>query len=197
MSITRPLDFVVALLALSQLVKAEDDPLAAWRQGVTIRDVAPDTERHSIHSYFNTSPESPEGKYVLYYTSEAKNGEYGDLRILERATGRETIVARDITTEDAHRAACQQWSNGGKSIVYHEVRDGHWRVMAVDVSTLKAKVLVEDRQVGFGSATGEWVPAYGQHWNPGQHRNLELVHVVTGEVRTPVTSDRDFNFKIV
>ncbi|MCA9044969.1 MAG: hypothetical protein KDA69_11650, partial [Planctomycetaceae bacterium] len=132
MSITRPLDFVVALLALSQLVKAEDDPLAAWRQGVTIRDVAPDTERHSIHSYFNTSPESPEGKYVLYYTSEAKNGEYGDLRILERATGRETIVARDITTEDAHRAACQQWSNGGKSIVYHEVRDGHWRVMAVD-----------------------------------------------------------------
>lgn len=162
------------------------DPLAVWRQDVQIRPVAPEGERHVIHAYFNTSPESPDGKYVLYYTSATRQGEKGDLRIRERATGRETVLAREITTEDAHRAACQQWSNGGKTVVYHDCRDGRWRVVAVDVATLREKVLAEDRQLGFGSATGSWAPLYGCHWNPGPHRDLELVHVVTGEIRTPV-----------
>ncbi|MDQ3814279.1 MAG: hypothetical protein M3347_10055, partial [Armatimonadota bacterium] len=132
------------------------DPLAPWRTGVKIQPVSPLTDRHVIHAYFNTCPESPDGKYVLYYTSGRSEGELGDLRLKERATGKEAILSENITTEDAHRAACQQWSNNGKTVVYHEVRDGRWRVMAVDVETRQAKVLAEDRQAAFGSPSGTW-----------------------------------------
>ena len=168
---------------------ADSDPLSPWREGVKIRPVAPQQDRHSIHAYFNTCPESPDGKYVLYYTSATPDGETGDIRILERNTGKETIIATDIHCEDAHRAACQQWSNGGKTVVYHDNRDGRWQVMAVDIATGKSKMLAQDRQVAFGSATGQWAPTYGCHWNPGPHRNLELVNVVTGEVRTAVKAE--------
>src|SRR5712675_1393672 len=64
---------------------ADSDPLSPWREGVKIRPVAPQQDRHSIHAYFNTCPESPDGKYVLYYTSGTATGEEGDLRILERS----------------------------------------------------------------------------------------------------------------
>lgn len=163
--------------------------LEAWKHAGK-RSVAPDQERHSIHSYFNTCPESPDGRHVLYFTSTTPEGESGDLRILERATGKETVVAENITAEDAHRAACQQWSDGGKTIVYQTLQDSHWSVRAVDVETGKEKVLAMDRQVGFGSPTGRWAPVYGCHWNPGVHRNLELIDVRTGEITTAVTPEQ-------
>ncbi|HSG69365.1 MAG TPA: hypothetical protein VLA12_03075, partial [Planctomycetaceae bacterium] len=87
----------------------------------------------------------------------------------------------------AHRAACQQWSNNGQTVVYHEFRDDRWFVMAADPATRETKVLAEDRQVCFGSPTSPWVPIYGCHWNPGQYRDLQLVHVETGEIKTIVT----------
>src|ERR1043165_7959599 len=100
---------LLSLLATAGLACAADpDPLAPWREGVKIHPVAPYQDRHTIHAYFNTCPESPDGKYVLYYTSGTAAGEEGDLRILERATGKETIIATGIHCEDAHRAACQQ-----------------------------------------------------------------------------------------
>ncbi len=168
-----------------------DDPLASWRTGVRIHPVAADTTgRHTIHAYFNTCPESPDGKYVLYYTSTTPEGEAGDLRILERSSGKETTIASDITTEDAHRAACQQWAAGGTKVVYHDCRDGRWRVVAVDIATLEQSVLVEDRQVGFGSPQQPWIPVYGCHWNPGAHKDLELIHVETGEIRRAVTVEQ-------
>lgn len=177
--------FVAAAL-VAPAPAAEPDPLAPWRASVKIRPVNPHQDRHVIHAYFNTCPESPDGKYVLYYTSTTPEGETGDLRILERSTGKETIIVKDIATEDAHRTACQQWSNGGKTVVYHHHRDGLWQVVAYDLSSGQSRVLAENRQVGFGSATGQWAPVYGCHWNPGPHRNLELINVVTGEIRTAV-----------
>jgi|GEM_PF-329260 len=162
---------------------------ANWASGVTRRDAVSLENRHVIHSYFCLEPESPDGRYLLYYTSGTRNGEEGDLRILERSTGKETIIAKDIHTEDAHRAACQQWANGGKTVVYHDCRDGKWVVVAVDIATLKEKVLAEDRQLGFGAPLSVEAPIYGCHWNPGVHTNLELVNVETGEIRTALTID--------
>lgn len=187
----RPINRLLVLavsLASSMTASHADEPdhLAAWRSGVEIQSVAPHTDRHVIHSYFNTCPESPDGKYVVYYTSGTVEGESGDIRVLERSSGKETIAATNVTVEDAHRAACQQWSNGGKTVVYHEVRDGRWYVIAFDLATKKKKVLAEDRQVAFGSPTSPWTPIYGCHWKPGQHRDLELVNVETGEIRTVV-----------
>lgn len=190
--LTRQALLIPALLCTTGFAQA-DDPLAMWRSGVTIRPVAPHSDRHVIHSYFNTSPESPDGRFVVYYTSRTAEGELGDIRILERSTGKETIVARNIVTEDAHRAACQQWSNNGKTVVYHEYRNERWFVMAVDVDTREQKVLAEDRQVCFGSPASPWVPIYGCHWNPGKHRDLQLVNVETGEIKTVVKAEEVVN----
>ena len=182
------LSVLVAFLAFMDpmLIRAEPGKgdgvaeLKQWRVAVKSA-VAPNQSRHSFHAYFNTSPESPDGKHVLYYTSGAADGETGDLRVLERATGRESIIARDIRTEDAHRAACQQWSGGGTQVLYHNLTDGRWSVHAVDIATGRDRVLAQDRQLGFGSATGRWAPVYGCHWNPGEYRNLELIDVISGQ----------------
>lgn len=163
------------------------DELAGW-QGAARRAVAPDASRHSIHAYFNACPESPDGRHVLYYSSDVPDGESGELRVLERSTGRETVIARDLKVEDAHRAACQQWSAGGKYVLYHNLRDGRWSVHAVELATGQDRVLAMDRQLGFGSATGRLAPVYGCHWNPGPYRDLELIDVVGGTAVVAVTA---------
>ena len=144
--------------------------------------------RHSIHAYFNTSPESPDGRWVLFYSSPTRDSHTGDMRVIERATGAERVLATDIETEDAHRAACQQWVAQGRSIAFHSVHQGQWSVLAVDLDSGRQRVLVRDRQLAFGASSGNVVPVYGCHWNPGEHRDLELVDVTTGEVRTALAA---------
>src|SRR5262245_4397273 len=105
---------------------APTDPLAAWQGKVKISPVS-GKDHHSIHSYFTTTPESPDGRWVLFYASTTADGHDGELRVRERTTGKETVLARDISCEDAHRAACQQWVSGGKRVVYHNVhKNGEW-----------------------------------------------------------------------
>lgn len=179
---TTPLEPTAFPASMGKDAKA-DALLNPWRNA-KISAVSPITDRHVIHTYFNACPESPDGKYVLYYTSGIASGELGDLRIQERATGKITILAENIATEDAHRVACQQWANNGKTVVYHEVVDNRWRVMAVDVPSGKPRILAQDRQIGYGSPISPDVPIYGCHWNPGPHKDLELVNCVSGEIRT-------------
>lgn len=169
-------------------IAAAASPVAGWSNAV-VRPVSAVAGRHSIHAYFNVSPESPDGRFVLFYVSTEDDAETGDLVIQERATGKETVVARDIQTEDAHRAACQQWMEGGRTIVYHDFRDGRWTVVAIDRESLKPRVLAQDRQLGFGAAMGSQVPLYGCHWKPGAHRDLEFVDLRTGAIRTVVEVD--------
>ena len=181
--------FAGSLLAFSTnaIAKTLPDDLAPWGSNVRIKPVAAHQGRHVIHSYFNTCPESPDGKHVVYYTSGTQDGESGDIRIQERCSGKETVIADNITAEDAHRAACQQWCNGGKTVAYHDCRDGRWLVLAYNLETGVSKVMAKDRQLGFGTPGSPWIPLYGCHWNPGQHRDLELANVETGEIRTVVT----------
>jgi hypothetical protein len=140
--------------------------------------------RHSIHTYYVTNPESPDGKHVLFFTSTHPAGYVGEVRIMERATGKETVLAENVHTEDAHRAACQQWLSGGKRVAFHEVIDKKWRVVVVDVAMLEKKVVAEDHQVGFGRPEGDLLPMYGCHWNPGPHRDLEVWDATTGQTTT-------------
>ena len=86
--------------------------------------------RHTMHSYYVCNPESPDGRRVLYYASSAANGYVGDLCTLERRTGRETVLARNVHVEDAHRAACQQWISGGRRVTFHEPSCGVRRLVA-------------------------------------------------------------------
>ena len=167
----------------------EASPLAAWSDGVKVSAVLRDAQRHSIHSYFNTSPESPDGRWVLLYTSTTGDAHEGDIRIIERETGEVRVLASGVTVEDAHRVACQQWISGGRRVVFHDLRDGEWVVVAVDIETLRERVLARGRQVAWGQPTGDIVPLYGPHWDPGEHRDLELLNVATGEIRTVVTAE--------
>ncbi|HWA98998.1 MAG TPA: hypothetical protein VG713_10920 [Pirellulales bacterium] len=168
--------------------RSSADSLAPWRTAFRVRTVGPDQPRHTIHSYYLATPESPDGRKVLYYSSAVASGEHGELCILDRATGEETTLVKDIRTEDAHRAACQQWLSGGKRIAFHNVRDGHWSVSVVDLASADERVVATDRQLAFGQPTGDVLPIYGCHWNPGAHRDLELLDVATGRSTVPVTA---------
>lgn len=163
------------------------DPVAPWTANVRIAPVSPIEGRHSIHSYYTANPESPDGRHVLFFTSKHPAGYVGEVRIMERATGKETVLAENVHTEDAHRVACQQWLSGGKRVVFHEVIDKKWRVVAVDVATGVKTIVAEDRQLGFGQPAGDLLPLYGCHWNPGKHRDLEIWDAASGKLSTTAT----------
>ncbi len=174
-----------ALISFTQITPAQSaDPVAPWTHDVRIAPVSAIAERHSIHSYYVANPESPDGKRVLFFTSTHPASYIGEVRIIERATGKETVLAENVHTEDAHRVACQQWLAGGRLVAFHEVVDKKWRVVVVDVATLEKKIIAEDHQVGFGRPEGDLLPMYGCHWNPGPHRDLYVWDAKTGEVRT-------------
>ncbi len=173
-----------ACLLACSLSSYAEDPVAAWSKDVTINPVSSIAERHTTHSYYLTNPESPDGRHVLFYTSIDPQGHLGEVRMLERATGKETVLADNVHTEDAHRAACQQWLSGGKRVAFHEVIGKKWRVVVVDVATLAKTIVAEDHQIGFGRPEGDLVPMYGCHWNPGPYRDLEVWNATTGKTTT-------------
>jgi len=189
-----PLVLASVVILLGPSAPAQDqrpaaDPLAPWRQDVRVSPVSSQNGVHTIHAYFNVSPESPDGRWVVFYASTTLNGHDGEVRVLERASGKEVVLARDVSIEDAHRAACQQWASGGRSVLFHNVQGKTWSVIAVDLETRTPRVLAQDRQLGWGQATGDFVPLYGCHWNPGEHRDLELVDLKTGQIKTAVRAD--------
>lgn len=182
--------FISILLLLAAMrVLAEDDPLAGWRSGVTVRPVTTETNRHTIHSYFNTCPESPDGSNVLFFASTTSNAQSGQVCMRNRFTGAEQKLGRELDTEDAHRAACQQWVSGGRRVVFHGEREGQWFTAVADVATGQERLLAKDRLAGWGQPNADVVPLYGLHWKPDASRNLELANVETGEIKTAVTAE--------
>jgi hypothetical protein len=162
--------------------EAQPPTLQDWKLRASVSVVSPN-ERHSIHAYYLTSPESPDGRKVLFYASTTADGHVGELRIRDRLTGQETIVARNVAVEDAHRAACQQWISNGRRIVFHNIiGDEDWTIGTVDLPDGEVRTLARGRQLGFGAALHDLVPVYGPHWNPGEHCDLELLNVATGEI---------------
>jgi len=177
----------MTLLVLGLLL-AQSDALAPWREGVKVTRVSSE-DLHSIHSYFVASPESPDGQRILFYASGDSTGHVGQIRILERSTGKARVLVERVEAEDAHRAACQQWISGGRRVVFHALRSNRWAVVCVDVETARERVLAEDRMVGWGQPGQNVVPLYGPHWNPGEHRNLELLDVDTGALETVLKAE--------
>jgi len=181
---------LVGALTMSALTTSawvvEPDPVQPWRQNVKIGPVSRVVGRHSIHAYYVCNPESPDQKSVVFFTSTDPAGHVGEIRILDRATQQETVLAENVQTEDAHRAACQQWLSNGKRVAFHEFVEGRWRVVAIDVTTKEKTIVAWDRQVGFGQGTGDLLPIYGCHWNPGAHRDVEIWEASTGQIRTAV-----------
>lgn len=116
------------------------------------------------------------------------DGHHGEIRIRERATGKEVVLATGIYTEDAHRAACQQWISNGRRVVFHNDVGGEWQIISVDVKTRKQRILARDHMLSWGQPDSDVVPVYKPHWNPGDHPDLELLNVETGALTTVVTA---------
>ena len=163
-------------------------PVSCWREPKVHR-VSSELERHAIHAYFNTSPESPDGRWVLYFSSNTAGGHIGEIRIVERTTGRAKVLARDVLVEDAHRTACQQWISGGRRVMFHDLRDEEWVVVSVDIDTLEERVLATGRQIAWGQPAAEIVPLYGPHWDSEAPRDLELLDVESGRIETVLTAE--------
>ena len=178
---------LIAMTGGAALSAASTDPVAPWKNAPS--HAASDIpDRHTIHTYFNVSPETMDGRYVLYYTSVTPEAHSGEIRIQERATGKETVLVRDLDVEDAHRVACQQWVSNGRSVVFHDLRNGEVVTAAVDVKTLKERVLARGRMVSFGTQASDLIPIYGVHFQPGKYTDVEILNVSTGEIRTVVTA---------
>lgn len=162
------------------------DPLAPWRSGVKVSEVSPGLDRHTIHSYFNTCPESPDGKRVLFFTSTTPDAQRGEVWMRERATGAEQVLVRNLEVEDAHRVACQEWVSQGRRVVFHGQREGEWFVGSVEVDSGRERILAPGRLKGWGQSNGDLVPLYGPHWNAKALRDLEILNVETGAIQTPL-----------
>jgi len=178
----------LALLLAALASTTASDPFAKWEGNVTARPLVSGAQRHSMHTYFNVAPESPDGRWVLFYTSTTPDGHHGEIRIRERATGKELVLADGIYTEDAHRVACQQWVSNGRRVVFHNDAGGEWQIISVDVGTRKKRILARNRMLSWGQPNSDIVPVYKPHWAPGDHPDLELLNVATGELKTVVTA---------
>ena len=119
--------------------------------------------RHTIHSYFNVSPEGADGQWVLFYSSTTREGDYGDLRVVNRSTGEEKVPASGLYTEDAFRVACQHWISNGKRVVLHDYRGAVPVVVAVDVDSMKQRALARGILVGFALPNSEMISVYPPH----------------------------------
>ena len=164
--------------------------LEAWKRDARISRVSRIDQRHAIHAYYTATPESPDGRRAVFYCSTARDAHAGELVLVERESGDEKTLVSGLSTEDSHRAACQQWAAGGRYVVYHDVRgpEEEWVVCRVDASTGAQRVLARQRQLGWGQPDADVVPLYGPHWDPAAHRDLDLLDVTTGEIRTVLTA---------
>jgi hypothetical protein len=164
-----------------------DDLLAPWRSAV-VRPVWRQPA-HTLHSYFNACPESPDGSKVVLFCSRQPDGHVGQVVMIDRAGGEAAVLADDVAVEDAHRQAYQQWSCGGRYVVFLNVVGETWQVERIDVQSLDRVVLIEGRLLAWGQPRHSVVPLYGPHWDPGHYRDIELLDVETGQVTTAVTAD--------
>jgi len=191
MVVTQPTKTVVAPAFLDPAAAFRS--FARWQHGVTVSPVAQVDQRHALHAYYTANPEHPHGDSTLLYTSTERDAHAGQILTIDRGTGDERVLVSGLSTEDSHRAACQQWVSGGHRVAFHDVRTQHgreqWTVSTVDVATGEQRVLARDRQLGWGQPGGDLVPVYGPHWDPAAHRDLDLIDVTTGECRTVLTAE--------
>ena len=139
----------VALILLTSAGSAAAEGgklLQAWRSRVEIRPVLDaDSPFHSIHTYYTACPESPDGRQVLFFRSRTPDAHLGDVCVLDRKTRAVRILATNIETEDAHRAACQQWVLDGRMVVFHKFREARWRVITVEIESGDRRKVAVDR----------------------------------------------------
>lgn len=163
--------------------------LDIWRDAKA-RPVLPNTAyQHVLHSYFNHCPESPDGRWVLMFLSPQDDAHLGDVVILERHTGQLITLATQVTTEDAHRQAYQQWIAGGRYVIFQNLVQDHWQIERVDIVSLKREVIHRDRLLGWSQPLSDFAMLYPPHWQTNTNRDIECLDVHTGQVRKAILAE--------
>jgi len=144
--------------------------------------------RHSVHSYYVATPESPDGWHVLYFASQQPDAGFGDIVVYDRKTGEENAVAKGVQVEDAHRVACQHWCDDGRCVAFQDFQNGKWVALVADRETGTCRVLAENCQIGFAHPSSPWVPLIGFHGRPDGMTGIRLAHVQTGEIKDAVSA---------
>ena len=98
MKLTLTLLTVLLLTLLATPVTADQpaEAIAPWTRNFRVAPLTSTPGRHTGHSYYVANPESPDGKFVLFYASADPSGYVGDVVIVERATGEETVLAHNL-----------------------------------------------------------------------------------------------------
>lgn len=166
--------------------------LRRWREDLLVRPVLPDQQFHSLHAYFGVSPESPDhdGEWLVAFLSDRADGHVGRIVLVHRQTGELEVVDESVEVEDPHRQANQQWVCGGDYVIYMVLRGDEWVVVRANPRDLSTIEMCRGRQLGWGRPHLDEVPLYGPHWDPKGYRDVEMLNVRTGQVRTVLGVDR-------
>ncbi len=170
------------------------NPRAGW----TVKPVT-SVQAHVLHAYFNMSPESPDGRWVLAFVSRQDDAQVGDVCLFARDGSETRVLAAGIEVEDSHRQACQQFCNRGQAVAFHHLHEGVWRVEVADVNTGARQVLAENRQVGFCQASWPWIVTMPLHWDRNADGDLHVVDVGSGarQATVPVEAIRPVAAKLL
>jgi hypothetical protein len=137
---------------------------------------------HVLHSYFNFSPESPDGRWVLAFVSPQPDAHVGDLCLFARNGSEQRVLARGLEVEDSHRQACQQFIDRGRAVAFHHCSGGQWLVESVEIDSGQRRVLAQRRQLGFNRPDVPHLLTMPLHWESGGPSDGDL-HVIDGEGR--------------
>lgn len=175
-----------AAAGVVQRMEACQADRSPWAGAPCLQPVRREAQAHRIHTYFNVSPESPDGRFVLYFVSEDPAAACGALAVTDRRDGSERIIAEAVRVEDAHRVALQQWTCNGTHVVFRNLREkavGGAVVETVALATGERRIVAEGWDLGIGSPALDSVPLHALHWAPGGNDSLVWLHVPSGRIR--------------
>jgi hypothetical protein len=143
----------------------------------------------AIHSYFDLSPESPDGELVAYFSFLGSPPGLGQTRVTERH-GDRTLTLGEPVYGSAHHAALQQWVDE-RLVVYSVLTDDGpaTEIVSADGETrgrLNASIRMFSSASGLGLCDQSAARARGLE---GGEEAIHLVDPYSGEVRQVFTRE--------
>ena len=142
---TRIYYLLMAGLGLSTMLKAQQSapysfPAFVGKSTVPVVKVS---SGRVIHRFFDTSPMSPSGRYLALFrfpqeVTSPKPGEVGEVILVDRQTGKESVVAQSRGFE-MQLGANVQWGNTDDDLYFNDVDTTNWTAFAVKLNPLTGK----------------------------------------------------------
>jgi len=117
-----------------------------------------------IHRFFDTSPISPSGKYIVLFrfpseTHSPTPGEVGEVILVEIKTGKERVVAKSRGFE-MQLGANVQWGRTDKELFFNDVDTTTWKIFATLLNPFSGKLRRMDGPVFMVSPDGKQLASH-------------------------------------